>query len=111
MLAQHLTRYFSSGEVPVRAGSANSGLGVPYQAFQAADDWIVIASFNERMWRDCCAALDHPEWADDPRFRTADLRGQHRDLLLAMFTKVVAQHPVKYWEERLRARQVPATPR
>jgi crotonobetainyl-CoA:carnitine CoA-transferase CaiB-like acyl-CoA transferase len=109
MLSYHLTRYFATGEVPMRGGSG-SGLSVPYQAFRAADDWIVIAAFNPRMWRDCCHALDHPEWADDPRFHTAAARAQHRDLLIGMFNEVLGHHPVKYWEERLRARSVPSTP-
>lgn len=109
MLSYHLTRYFATGEVPKRGGSGSS-VSVPYQAFRAADDWMVIAVFNPRMWRDCCAALDRPEWADDPRFHDAGSRAQHRELLIGMINEVVGQHPVKYWEERLRARSVPSTP-
>jgi len=109
MLSYHLTRYFATGEVPKRGGSGSS-VSVPYQAFRAADDWIVIAVFNPRMWRDCCAALDRSEWADDPRFHDAGARAQHRDLLIGMINEVLGRHPVKYWEERLRANNVPSTP-
>jgi len=109
MLSYHLTRYFATGDVPQRGGSG-SGLSVPYQAFRAADDWIVIAAFNPRMWRGFCEALEHPEWADDPRFHSAGARAENRDLLIEMIHAVLAQHPVKYWEERLRAREVPSTP-
>jgi crotonobetainyl-CoA:carnitine CoA-transferase CaiB-like acyl-CoA transferase len=109
MLSYHLTRYFATGQVPMRGGSG-SGLSVPYQAFRAADDWIVIAAFNPRMWRDFCGALGEPEWADDPRFHTSAARAENRDLLIDMIHAVLGQHPVKHWEERLRARHVPATP-
>jgi crotonobetainyl-CoA:carnitine CoA-transferase CaiB-like acyl-CoA transferase len=109
MLSYHLTRHFATGEVPQRGGSG-SGISVPYQAFRAADDWIVIAAFNPRMWRDFCDALYHLEWADDPRFHTAGARAENRDLLIGMINAVLHHHPVKYWEERLRARSVPSTP-
>jgi crotonobetainyl-CoA:carnitine CoA-transferase CaiB-like acyl-CoA transferase len=108
MLSYHLTRYFATGDIPQRGGSG-SGVSVPYQAFRAADDWIVIASFNPRMWRDFCAALEHPKWADDPRFHTAIARAGNRDLLIDMIHEVLGEHPVRYWEERLRAREVPST--
>jgi len=45
MLSYHLTRYFATGIAPQRAGSGG-GVGVPYQAFRAADDYIVVAAFN-----------------------------------------------------------------
>ncbi len=108
MLSYHLTRYFATGDIPQRGGSG-SGVSVPYQAFRAADDWIVIAAFNPRMWRDFCDALEHPEWADDPRFHTAGARAEHRDLLIDMIHAVLGEQPVRHWEERLRAREVPST--
>jgi crotonobetainyl-CoA:carnitine CoA-transferase CaiB-like acyl-CoA transferase len=109
MLSYHLTRYFATGVAPKRAGSGG-GVGVPYQAFRAADDYIVVASFNPRMWQDFCRALEHPEWAADPRFHTADARAENRDLLIGMIHEVMGTRPVKYWEERLRALSVPSTP-
>jgi crotonobetainyl-CoA:carnitine CoA-transferase CaiB-like acyl-CoA transferase len=109
MLSYHITRYFATGEVPRRAGSGG-GLSVPYQAFRAADDYIVVAAFNPRMWHDFCVALDHPEWDEDPRFHTAGARQENRDLLIAMIEDVMGKQPVKHWEEKLRALSVPSTP-
>ena len=109
MLSYHLTRYFATGVAPTRAGSGG-GVGVPYQAFRAADDFIVVATFNQRMWRDFCTALDHPDWADDSRFHNANARAENRVVLIAMIEATMGLHPVKYWEERLRAVSVPATP-
>lgn len=109
MLSYHLTRYFATGVAPKRSGSG-SGIGVPYQAFRAADDYIVVAAFNPRMWRDFCSALDHPEWEQDPRFHNAAARAANRDALIAMIHEVMGKHPVKYWEERLRAVSVPSSP-
>jgi crotonobetainyl-CoA:carnitine CoA-transferase CaiB-like acyl-CoA transferase len=108
MLSYHLTHFFAKGEPPRRAGSGG-GVGVPYQAFRAADDYIVVASFNPRMWHDFCVALEHPEWDEDPRFHTANARAEHKALLVGMIEEVMGKHPVKHWEDRLRALQVPTT--
>jgi len=109
MLSYHLTRYFATGVAPKRAGSGG-GIGVPYQAFRAADDYIVVAAFNPRMWHDFCGVLGHPEWDEDPRFNTAGARAENRDMLIDMIHEAMGKHPVKYWEERLRSVSVPSTP-
>jgi len=109
MLSYHLTRFFATGVAPGPGGSG-SGVNVPYQAFKAADDWVVIAAFNERMWKGFCEALDKFEWFDDPRFCSANARAGHRDLLLGLIGKVFATRPAAYWLERLAALGVPSSP-
>ncbi len=108
MLAYHLTYYFASGRVPERRGSA-SQVNVPYQAFATADDWVVIAAFNEPTWRRFAAAVGHPAWADDPRFRSADRREASRELLVGMIGEALAQLPAAEWERRFKAAGVPCT--
>jgi crotonobetainyl-CoA:carnitine CoA-transferase CaiB-like acyl-CoA transferase len=108
MLSYHLTRYFASGKVPGPGGSG-SQVSVPYQAFSAADDWLVIAAFNERMWRDFCAAVERPEWAEDPRFAKADGRAEHRDLLIDLINDTLRARPAAEWAGRLEAAGVPCT--
>ena len=109
MLSYHLTRFFSSGEVPGPSGSG--ALTSPiYRAFKASDDWIVISAFNDRMYRDLCGALGRPEWADDPRFCDARQRADHRDLLIGMIGEVMAKDPVAHWQSRLKAAGVPCSP-
>jgi len=81
MLSYHLCRYFSTGKVPGPSGSG-SATQVPYQAFKAADNWIVVAAFNQRMWGGFCGGVGHPEWERDPRFTDANARQGHRDELL-----------------------------
>jgi len=109
MLSYHLTRFFSSGEVPGPSGSG--ALASPiYRAFKASDDWIVISAFNDRMYRDLCGALGRSEWADDPRFSDARQRADHRDLLIGMIGEVMAKDSVAHWQSRLKAAGVPCSP-
>jgi crotonobetainyl-CoA:carnitine CoA-transferase CaiB-like acyl-CoA transferase len=108
MLSYHLTRYFATGIVPGPGGSG-SQVSVPYQAFRAADDWLVVAAFNERIWQDFCSAVDKPEWANDPRFAKADNRAENRDLLIGMINEAFSARPAREWAARLEAVGVPCT--
>lgn len=109
MLANHFASYFSTGHPPPRRGSGGQNM-VPYQAFLAADEWMVVASFTERMWRGVCAAIDRPEWGEDPRYCDAKVRAENREELIAKLAEIFRHKPIAYWEERLKAEGVPFTP-
>ncbi len=108
MLSYHLCRFFSTGKVPEPSGSGSS-TQVPYQAFKAADDWIVIAAFNQRMWGGFCSGIGCPEWERDPRFTDANARARHRDALLTLIGETLARQPAQCWIGRLDAAGVPCT--
>lgn len=110
MLGQHLTRFFVTGKVPERTGSAGLSGSPTYRAYEASDGWIVIACFNDRMFRDLCAALDQPAWLDDPRFATEPSRRGHSDLLVAAIASLLAQRPTKWWLDCFDAAGVPCSP-
>ena len=108
MLSYHLTSYFATGRVPVRRG-ASSQLSVPYQAFQAKDDWVVVAAFTQRMWQGVCRAIERSAWMDDERFASANLRATNRGILIPMLSEVFATRTVEEWVKRLSAEGVPCT--
>ena len=108
MLSYHLTSYFASGRVPQRSGS-RVGVGAPYQAFRASDDWMVVAVFNDRMWRSLCVVLGQPEWPEDPRFCTLQQRFANGDLLTGLLSELFTAHAVSHWEKQLQAAGVPCT--
>jgi crotonobetainyl-CoA:carnitine CoA-transferase CaiB-like acyl-CoA transferase len=108
MLSYHLTSYFATGRPPVRRGAA-SQLSVPYQAFQAKDDWVVVAAFTQRMWQGVCRAIEKPEWETDERFCSANLRATNRATLIPMLAEVFVTGTVDEWVTRLSAQGVPCT--
>ncbi len=83
---------------------------VPYQTFQARDGSFVVAVGNDAQWRRLCEAIDAPDWADDPRWRTNPERVLHRGDVVARLAARFAERPRDAWLERLRAAQVPAGP-
>ena len=108
MLSYHLTSYFATGRPPVRRGAA-SQLSVPYQAFQAKDDWVVVAAFTQRMWQGVCRAIEKAEWEADERFCSSNLRAANRAILIPMLAEVFATATVDEWVTRLSAHGVPCT--
>jgi CoA:oxalate CoA-transferase len=101
--------YFVSGEVPAPIGSAHQSV-VPYQAFRTTDIWIVIAVFTERFWAGLCDVMSHPEWKDDPRFKTHGRRREHRDELVQMIQEVFLTRPGDEWLAKLEVAGVPCAP-
>src|SRR5205823_2486598 len=64
-------------------GSGAIGI-VPYQAFRAADGWIVIGAGNDGFFARLATALERPRLAVDPRFATNAARMEHRLILLPL---------------------------
>jgi crotonobetainyl-CoA:carnitine CoA-transferase CaiB-like acyl-CoA transferase len=83
---------------------------VPFQAFKAADGWLVVACPKETLWRGLCEALGQRALADDERFAGLAARDQHRDVLLPILEEAFARRKIGEWIERLTAHGVPCAP-
>src|ERR1700686_894737 len=105
MLADHL----ATGEVPVRHGSGVAMI-VPYQAFEAADGYMMVAAGNDNLFGRLCCALDRPGLAEEPRFRTNGDRVVHRAELIPILAEIFAQKPRAYWAQLLEAAGIPNGP-
>jgi crotonobetainyl-CoA:carnitine CoA-transferase CaiB-like acyl-CoA transferase len=103
------THYLNTGEVPTPQGSAHE-FTVPWQAFQARDGYLVIATRQEGFWHKLCAVLGEPGLASDPRFATNPKRLEHRAVLIPIIEGILRTRTVAEWLTRLRAAEVPAAP-
>jgi crotonobetainyl-CoA:carnitine CoA-transferase CaiB-like acyl-CoA transferase len=83
---------------------------VPFQAFAAADGWLVLACPKEALWRGLCDAIEQPELALDERFTGLAARDQRRDELIPILKDAFRRRPVSEWIERLTANGVPCAP-
>jgi crotonobetainyl-CoA:carnitine CoA-transferase CaiB-like acyl-CoA transferase len=105
----HAAIYFATGESPGPTGSAHV-LTAPYQAFKAKDGWINIGGANQANWERIAEVLGHPEWRDDPRFRTNSDRMRNLDALAAAMNEVLATRTRAEWIEAFDAAGVPVGP-
>jgi crotonobetainyl-CoA:carnitine CoA-transferase CaiB-like acyl-CoA transferase len=99
-------RYFATGEVPQPLGSAHQ-VSAPYQAIRAADGYFTVGATSPRNWQAFAAALGHPEWAEDERFKDNPSRHARRDILIPMIEEVTVLQPRAHWVESLQAAGVP----
>ena len=99
--------YFATGQRPSRRGNAHPSI-VPYEVFKAADAYLTLGVANNALWRHCCAALERPELATDPRFDTEAKRVEHRAILVPLLNEIFGSRGVEEWLKRLETAGVPA---
>ncbi|HZV49444.1 MAG TPA: CoA transferase [Candidatus Dormibacteraeota bacterium] len=104
------TWYLNEGFRPSRTPDSAHPSLVPFQNFQTADDWIVVACAKEKFWRRLAAAIGRPELAEDARFRDFAARREHAEELCGLLGEVFRSAPAAVWLDRLRAAGVPCAP-
>jgi crotonobetainyl-CoA:carnitine CoA-transferase CaiB-like acyl-CoA transferase len=103
------TLWLTDGVLPRPPGSAHE-YSVPWQAFEAQDGYLVVATRQEGFWRKLCDALGEPGLAADPRFATNAQRIANREALVPRLERMFRTRTVADWLDRLRAAEVPAAP-
>lgn len=109
LLENAILRYFVTGKAPGPLG-ARHPIIAPFEAYHAADGYLIVAAGNDSLFVKACAALGRPEMAKDPRFLTNALRQQHVDAIKTEFERVLAAKPVAHWLKVLDDAGVPAGP-
>ncbi|MGG7646207.1 CaiB/BaiF CoA transferase family protein [Rhodovulum sp. YNF3179] len=86
IMANQAMNYLTTGSAPARIGNAHQNL-VPYQVFDCADGWIIIATGNDAQYQRLCGLLGLGEIADAPEFRTNADRIANRERLTDRLTE------------------------
>jgi crotonobetainyl-CoA:carnitine CoA-transferase CaiB-like acyl-CoA transferase len=85
IMANQAMNYLATGTPPGRIGNAHQNL-VPYQVFDCADGWIIIATGNDGQYRRLCGLLGLPELAQAPEYLTNADRIANRGTLIDRLT-------------------------
>lgn len=101
--------YLTSGDNPPRMGNAHSTI-VPYEAFEAADGFIVLAVGNDTQFQRFCQTADLKELSNHPDYATNPARVKNREKLLPFIRDRIKQKTVQTWLEQLGAAKVPCGP-
>jgi len=101
--------YLTSGTAPGRLGNAHPNI-VPYQAFEAADGYIILAVGNDAQFQRFCAFAGTPELAESPDFTNNRQRVRNREDLVSTIAPLIRQYSVRHWLEGLEAVNVPCGP-
>src|SRR5699024_9348184 len=107
--ALQTSEYFGTGEPAGRLGSAHPR-NAPYQAFEAADGFFVVAAGNDSLWKEVCGAVNLPELVSNPLFKTQRLRARNQKKLGKVLEKEFRKKTITHWLEEFRNRGVPCSP-
>jgi itaconate CoA-transferase len=106
MPAAYVAEY--AGRAPGRAGARHNFI-VPYGGYRVGDGSSVnLAVQNDGQWRRLCAiVLRRPELADDPRFKTNELRLANREAFEPLLESLLADETRQSVEARMVEADIP----
>jgi crotonobetainyl-CoA:carnitine CoA-transferase CaiB-like acyl-CoA transferase len=108
-MCYHAANFQASGELPKRQGSG-AAMIVPYRAYASKDGFIVIAAGNDKLFALLARVLGHPEWIDDPRFRTNPDRVKNQEVLYGWIDDLIGGRTSSQWARLLDEAGVPNAP-
>ncbi len=96
---------FVGDELPQQAAQSFIDL-----IYETSDGYISVAVQTDKQWRGLTEALERPEWLDDPRFGTQELRQVNIDDRLGLTQEVLKTNSSAHWLARLEAADIPCVP-
>jgi crotonobetainyl-CoA:carnitine CoA-transferase CaiB-like acyl-CoA transferase len=109
IMANQALNYLASGTAPERIGNAHQNL-VPYQVFDCADGWAIIATGNDAQFQRLCALLDRKDLSTDPAHSTNAGRIANRDTLIAQINSETKKRTRAELLADCEAKGIPAGP-
>lgn len=88
ILENAIVNYTVGGEIPERNGNIDPSIA-PFDAFKCKDGFVALGVGNDRLFERFSKAIGHPEFLEDERFKTNDLRQQNY--------KSALRDPIEEW--------------
>src|SRR5271169_882523 len=109
MLDFQAARWTIAHEVPEQAGNDHP-TSIPTGVFQTSDGFINIASAGDEIFGRFCRAVDRPDLAEHPDYKTGRARSDNRKALNAAIEEITRHHTSAKWIDRLNKAGVPSGP-
>jgi crotonobetainyl-CoA:carnitine CoA-transferase CaiB-like acyl-CoA transferase len=109
MLSYDALDHLNTGKSVDRQGTGHAHM-VPWQAFEVADGYIVVAARDEKFWRNLCDAIERPDLKEDPRSADNARRVENRKWLVPILAESFKRRTKTEWVERLDEFDIPSAP-
>jgi len=109
LLENAIMRYTTTGEIPGPMGARHPSI-TPFEPFETGDGNLIIAAGNDGLFVKLAHALDRPDLAGNPLFKTNTLRNQHQEALRGEIEGVLRCESTNHWIEVLERAGVPCGP-
>ncbi len=108
MLNYMATMHFMSGENPVPIGNDHF-VHVPYNSFQTADGFMVVAVISDKFWHHLkelvqCPQLDKTEYDMQPGRLAA------KEVINNRLQEIFLEQPTEYWLKGMSEKRIPCAP-
>jgi len=102
------TMYFLSGVIPDKLGNGHF-VHVPYDTFQCADGYIIIAVITDQFWAALMTAVDAPD-LNVEEYKQQPGRLKDKALINGRLNEILATNTQRYWLDKLKAARIPCAP-
>ena len=109
MLSYDALDHLNTGKPVLRQGTSHAHM-VPWQAFETADGYVVVAARDEKFWRNLCDAIDRPDLKEDQRSADNARRVLNREWLVPVLQEAFRTRTKAEWVRRLDAFDIPSAP-
>ncbi|MCC5961643.1 MAG: CoA transferase [Rhodobacteraceae bacterium] len=92
---------------PEKSAEAQSFVELIYQT---ADGWMAVSAHTDSTWKGLAAAMNRPDWLEDPRFATVAAREENKPARLELTQGELLKDTTDAWMQRLSAEDVPCAP-
>ena len=108
-LGENAARFFETGKKPSRETRARSAQVYAFVDMKG-DPFVVHLSSPTKFWHGLTQAVGHPEWQNDPRFKTKRDRQENYETLRAMLAGIFVGNERDHWLKLLLEHDVPSAP-
>jgi CoA:oxalate CoA-transferase len=109
LLENAIMRYTVTGAVPGPLGARHPSI-TPFEAFATADGSMIVAAGNDALYLKLCDALNRPDLASAPDYKTNDLRNRNQAKLKAEIEAELKKQPTAAWIALLERAGIPCGP-
>jgi crotonobetainyl-CoA:carnitine CoA-transferase CaiB-like acyl-CoA transferase len=112
MLDAMISMLWPEGMAPFTIIADNNVIPPPShdKIFKTSDGYITAGAVSDSEWQGMCKALEHPEWLDDPRFATQQLRNTNKDTRYELMASALETDTSDKWLAALDRHDVPCAP-
>ena len=103
------TRWTMDKKIPPQEGN-NHPTNTPMGCFRTADGHINIVATSNKNFQIFCKLIDRETMASDPRFASAALRRQNKEVMNAMIADALQAKTTAEWFELIVAAELPGGP-
>ena len=97
LMAMEYVTYMLSGKEPRQSGRGHSMVKGLYSSFPTKDGSLILGGVANEPWPEMCQVLGLEQYLNDPRFSSADSRGEHLPELIPILDKAFARKTTDEW--------------